>query len=69
LLGYMTLWGGVSVIVGALGYIGKKVIDIMADIMKSRILMAKPKEHVELYGPDGKVIKLVEVAPRLREGK
>jgi hypothetical protein len=60
LLGFITVAGGVSALGGVLVYIGKKALDIAADVVKTRLLKEHPKEFIVIYAPDGTVAKRVE---------
>ena len=53
--------GGVPALVGGLIYVGKKAVDIGADIVKARLLKDNPKEFTVIYGPDGRVARRVEL--------
>jgi len=59
-LGLITVAGGVSALEGVLIYIGKKVVDIAADVVKARLLKEHPKEFIVIYGPDGTVARRVD---------
>jgi len=59
-LGLITLAGGVSALGGVLIYIGKKVVDIAADVVKARLLKEHPKEFIVIYGPDGTVARRID---------
>ena len=61
LWGFITVAGGVPALVGGLIYVGKKAVDIGADIVKARLLKEHPKEFTVIYGPDGRVARRVEL--------
>jgi hypothetical protein len=62
LLKYILGAGGVSLLIGAIGYVGKKVIDVVAAVAQARVLKEEPKRPiVRIYGPDQRVVKRVEV--------
>jgi hypothetical protein len=50
----------VSALGGVLIYIGKKVVDIAADVVKARLLKEHPKEFIVIYGPDGTVARRID---------
>jgi hypothetical protein len=60
LWGFITVGGTVSVLLGSLGYIVKKAVDVSADIVKARLLREHRKVSVVIYGPDGTVARRVE---------
>jgi len=62
--GYLTVVGGVSLLVAGLGYVLKKAVDIGADLLKTHLLRERPREYTKIYGPDKKVVKRVEVDSR-----
>jgi hypothetical protein len=64
LWGFITVGGAVSVLLGGLGYIVKKAVDVGADVLKTRLLKERTKDFIVLYGPDGRVAKRVEVDSR-----
>ena len=53
-----------SVLLGGLGYIVKKAVDVGVDVLKTRLLKEHTKDFIVLYGPDGRVAKRVEVDSR-----
>ncbi len=61
LWGFITVGGAVSVLLGSLGYIVKKAVDVGADVVKARLLKEHPRQAVVIYGPDGSVAKRVKV--------
>jgi hypothetical protein len=60
-LGLFATGGAVSILLTGLGYLGKKVIDIAADVLKARFLKEHPKKYIFIYGADDKVAKRVTV--------
>jgi hypothetical protein len=64
LWGFITVGGTVSVLLGGLGYIVKKTVDVGADVLKTRLLKKHTKDFIMLYGPDGRVAKRVKVDSR-----
>jgi hypothetical protein len=60
LWGFITAAGGVSAR-GVLIYVGKKAVDIVADIVKARLLKEHTKDFIVIYGPDGRVARRVKV--------
>jgi hypothetical protein len=65
LWGVMTLGGVVSFIGVVGGYFCRKYFEYKLDIKKAQTL--RPKEYIKLYGPDERVVKLVEVDGRLNK--
>jgi hypothetical protein len=63
----LTVGGVVSLVIAALSYVAKKVIDVGADVWKARILSTPPKRYKEIYGPNAEVIKRIEVDFQSRE--
>jgi hypothetical protein len=64
LWGFITVGGGVSALVAGFVYIIKKAVDIAADVVKARLLKQHAKDFIVLYGPDGKVVRRIEVDSR-----
>lgn len=45
---------------GGLIYVVKKVVDVVFDVAKARLLKEHPKQTIAIYGPDGRVARRVE---------
>jgi hypothetical protein len=43
------------------GYIAKKAVDVIAELIKKRLEEKKVTASVPIYGPDGQVAKVVEI--------
>ena len=58
---FLTAAGVVSALGGVLIYVGKKAVDIGADVVKARLLKEHTKDFIVIYGPDGRVARRVKV--------
>jgi hypothetical protein len=45
----------------AAGYVGKKAVDVISDVIKTRLMKEKLSRTVNIYGGDGSLIKSVIV--------
>ncbi len=64
LLRVFTVVGGVPLLVGAAGYVGKKVVDVVGDLVKARLSQGRAKHRINIYGPDETIVKQVDLDSR-----